>query len=530
MRRLASSFGVLSCALMAASAEARAEVHPYIEADQTVLANLKGAGGDVLTYTSVAIGVDATLTTNRTEVRADARYEHQFGWGKKAPDSDIFSGLVMGRYAVIPKKLSIESGGLATRVRTDGLSSANGSLISAGDSVSHVFSAYAGPTLTTHIDALSVNAAYRIGYTKLEDDVNLKIGGVPALGAFDESVYQTATASVGMQPGPLPVGWALGVGYEREDATELDQRYEDKWVRADITVPITYTLALVGGVGYEDIKIDQRAALVDTAGNPVLDRKGRLISDTSVPRLVAYDVDGFIWDAGVLWRPSRRTSFEARIGERYDSMHYSASFSWHATPHSLFQLVYFDRIDSFGRALHGNLIAIPTDFTAARNPFSGDLTGCVNGANGGTCLNDTLAAINGSNFRHRGLIAQYGWNGARRWNWGAAAGWSQRKFISPRASIFAAADGTHNDYYFGQIFGGYKLDMQSSLGGALYANYLDAGGAGIDITNYGAYATYNRIFGRSLSAQASLGLDALDTETIETIVNLLGQVGVRYEF
>ena len=72
--------------------------------------------------------------------------------------------------------------------------------------------------------------------------------------------------------------------------------------------------------------------------------------------------------------------------------------------------------------------------------------------------------------------------------------------------------------------------MQSSLGGALYANYLDAGGAGIDVTNYGAYATYNRIFGRRLSAQASLGLDALDTETIETIVNLLGQVGVRYEF
>ena len=263
MRLLLCSSGALALALVAGVAEARTEVHPYIEADQTVLANLKGAGGDVLTYTSVAIGVDATLTTSRTEVRADARYEHQFGWGKKAPDSDILSGLVMGRYAVIPKKLSIEGGALATRVRTDGLSSANGSLISAGDSVSHVFSAYAGPTLTTHIDDLSVNAAYRIGYTKLEDDVNFNVGGVPAFGVFDESVYQTATASVGMQPGPLPIGWALGAGWEREDASELDQRYQDKWVRADITVPITYTLALVGGVGYEDIKIDQRAALLD---------------------------------------------------------------------------------------------------------------------------------------------------------------------------------------------------------------------------------------------------------------------------
>ena len=50
------------------------------------------------------------------------------------------------------------------------------------------------------------------------------------------------------------------------------------------------------------------------------------------------------------------------------------------------------------------------------------------------------------------------------------------------------------------------------------------------MSNYGAYTTYNRQFGRHLSAQASLGLDALDTTAIETIVNLLGQVGVRYTF
>lgn len=516
--------------LTPATTHARTEISPYIEADQSVVANLKGGAHDVLTYTSLAIGVDATLQTTRTEVRADARYEHQFGWGRKAPDSDILSGLVRGRYSVIPNKLSIEGGALATRVRTDGFASANNSLISAGNSVSHIFSLYAGPTLTTHISELSVNAAYRIGYTKAEDKVNSGIGGFPAFGTFDESVYHSATASVGMQPGPLPFGWALGVGYDREDASELDQRYDDKWVRGDVTLPITPSLALVGGVGYEDIRIDQRAALVDSLGNPVLDRKGRLISDTSVPRLVAYDVDGLIWDAGVLWRPSRRTSFEARVGERYDSMHYLGSFTWHASPHSLLQIAYFDRIDSFGRALHGNLVALPTDFTAARNPFSGDLTGCASGANGGTCLNDTLAAINGSNFRHRGIAAQYGWNSGRRWNWGVAGGWSQRKFIAPKASIFNTVSGAHSDYYYAQLFGGVKLDPQSSLGASIYGNYLDAGTSGVNVTNYGSYATYNRMFGRRLSAQASLGLDALDTTAIETIVNLLGQVGVRYQF
>ncbi|MBP6029843.1 MAG: hypothetical protein KA533_00270 [Sphingobium sp.] len=531
MRRSLLSLTALTAAVLhPALAHARTEVHPYIEASQTFVANLKGGAEDVLTYTSLAAGVDATFQTARTEVRADARYEHQFGWGKRAPDSDILSGMLRGRYAVIPDKLSIEGGALATRVRTDGLSSANGgTLITAGDSVSQLYSLYAGPTLTTHVNDLSVNAAYRIGYTRIEDDVNLAVGGIPAFGVFDESVYQSATASVGMQPGPLPFGWAIGVGYDREDASELDQRYQDKWIRGDVTVPVSPTLALVGGVGYEDIIIDQRAALVDGAGNPVLDGKGRLISDTSVPRLIAYDTEGLIWDAGVLWRPSRRTSLEARVGERYDSMHYIGSFTWRASPHSLFQIAYFDRIDSFGRALHGNLVALPTDFIAARNPFSGDLTGCVSGQSGGTCLNNTLAAINGSNFRHRGIAAQYGWTG-RRWNWGAAGGWSQRKFLAPRGSIFSTVNGAHSDYYYGQVFGGHKIDIASTLGASLYANYLDAPAGGIDVSNYGAYTTYNRQFGRHLSAQASLGLDALDTTAIETIVNLLGQVGVRYTF
>tara|TARA_R110000782_G_scaffold78276_2_gene154935 strand:+ start:85872 stop:87479 length:1608 start_codon:yes stop_codon:yes gene_type:complete len=514
----------------APAAQARTDVTPYIELDQTFVANLKGGSDNVLTYTSAAIGVDASVSTPRTEAVASLRYEHQFGWGKSAPDSDILSGIARARHSLIQDKLSIEGGALATRVRTDGFSSANGSLVTAGDAVSHIYSLYAGPTLTSHVGDVSLNAAYRIGYTRVEDDVNVSFGGIPALGLFDESVYQSATASAGMQPGPLPVGWSVGVGYDREDATELDQRYEDKWGRIDLTYPISRTLALVGGVGYEDIEISQRAALLDGSGNPVLSSKGRLISDTSVPRLISYDVEGLIWDAGVLWRPSRRTSLEARVGRRYDSMHYIGSFSWRASPSSLLEIGYFDRIDSFGRALHGSLIALPTaGFEAPRNPFSGDLTGCASGENGGTCFNDALAAINGSNYRHRGIAALYS-RTERRWNWGLGLGYSQRKFLTPDSSIFASYDGAKDEYYYANLFGGVKLDLNSSLGSSLYASHLDAGLGGVDVTNYGSYVTYDRLFGRRLSARASLGLDAIDTSDLETIITLLGQVGLRYQF
>ena len=42
-----------------------------------------------------------------------------------------------------------------------------------------------------------------------------------------------------MQPGTLPFGWAVSVGYDREDAGQLDKRFEGKYARADVTVPVT---------------------------------------------------------------------------------------------------------------------------------------------------------------------------------------------------------------------------------------------------------------------------------------------------
>ena len=35
---------------------------------------------------------------------------------------------------------------------------------------------------------------------------------------------------------------------------------------------------------------------------------GRFVTNEAAPRQIAYETDGLIWDAGVLWRPSRRTA------------------------------------------------------------------------------------------------------------------------------------------------------------------------------------------------------------------------------
>src|SRR3546814_1470234 len=63
------------------------DVSPYLEVGQVLTADLKN-GGDVLTYTTVAAGIDAAIVTRRAELAATLRYERQFGWGdqdRKSP-------------------------------------------------------------------------------------------------------------------------------------------------------------------------------------------------------------------------------------------------------------------------------------------------------------------------------------------------------------------------------------------------------------------------------------------------------------
>lgn len=513
-----------------AVAERRADVTPYIELDQVFVADLKGGSDNVLTYTNVAVGVDGSIQTARAEAQINLRYEHQFAWNGNASDQDVVSGLARARVNLIRDDLSLEGGALATRTRSDGIGGANGTLI--GDNVSQVYSVYAGPTLTTHVGSLDVNAAYRLGYSRLESDTDVTTpAGVQNLGGFEDSVYHSAEVAVGMQPGELPFGWSVSGGYDREDASQLDQRYEGKFARADVTVPLSGHVALVGGVGYEAIEISQRDVLLDAGGNPVVGSNGRFVTDKTSLRQLLYDQDGLIWDAGVMWRPSRRTSLEVHVGHRYGSMTYIGSFSYQPTTRTALQIGVFDGISSFGRQLNDNLASLPTSFSLAGNPFSGDFSGCAFGTqSGGVCFNDVLQAISAANFRHRGIAAQLS-SRSGGWDYGLALGYSRRKFIAPDGGIFAGVNGTTDENYYANLFIGRRMDEKSGIDLALYGNYFDSSvSGGVDVANYGAYASYYRNFTGRLRGMAALGVDAMDPSGLDSSVSGLAQLGLRYDF
>jgi hypothetical protein len=507
----------------------RVQIRPYIEAQQVLVADLKN-GGDVLTYSTVAAGVDASVQTHRAEAQVNLRYERLIGYDSGVADQDTVTGLARGSVA-LTRNFSVEAGGIAARTRVDGRGAAPSNLVGNPDNVTQVYSVYAGPTFATQVGELSVNAAYRAGYTKVESkDVVTLPTGQQRLDQFDDSVSQVATASVGMQPGTLPFGWAVSGSWEREDAGQLDQRFEGKYVRADVTVPVTPTVALLGGVGYEKIKISERDALRDALGAPVVGSDGRLVTDPASPRLVAYDQDGVIWDAGVMWRPSPRTSLTATYGRRYGSDTYTGSFSYQPGRDWAVNVSAYDTVTSFGSSLNDNLSNLPTQFRSSRNPLSGDIGSCAFAENGGFCFNDALQTASSAAFRQRGITASFSGT-AGGWDSGFAVGYNRRKFIASQLGAQAQIDGLVDQNYFAVAYLGTDFDRQTRFESNVYVNYFDPGftNAG-NVLSTGANAALYRQILRGLSATAAVGLDSYKQEDFDSQLTASALLGLRYSF
>ena len=507
----------------------RAEVRPYLEARQVLLADLDD-GGDVLTYSTLAVGVDASVSERNAEAQVNVRYERLIGYSSRVRDQDNLSGLARGN-ARLGRNVSIEAGAYASRARTDNRAPTPGTFLGNPDNVSHVYSVYTGPTFTAQLDDVTVASSLRAGYTKVDNGrVATLPSGQPAVPTFDDSVSYAAQATVAMQPGRLPVGWAVSTGWNREDSSQLDQRIDEKYMRADVTVPVSPTLALVGGVGYENIEVSERDALRDASGNPVLTSSGRYVTDPASPRLNAYDSDGLIWDAGVLWRPSRRTSLEARYGHRYGSDTYYGSFNYAPSERMAVNVSVYDTISGFGSSLNRALVGLPTQFTAIRNPLSGDLGNCAFGNTGSTCLGNALGSLRPSAFRSRGISASMV-TSSGGWDSGIAAGYNRQKFLNSPLGALPELDGLVDQNYYIAGYLGRDLDRRSRFETNVYGNLLEPGFAlAPDIFSIGANAAYYRQIWRGLTAGAAVGIDSVKPEDADGDVTASALLGLRYSF
>jgi len=522
----------LVCAAAPAHAQ-RTRVTPYIEASQVLVSDLN-RGGDVLTYSTVGAGIDAQVTSRRVEVQVSYQYEHRFSYDKDLADDSMHSGLAQARAKITPE-LTIEAGAIAARgradIRGDAFATSQGNI---GNS-SQVFAGYVGPSLATHIGPAFANAAYRFGYTKVEAP-NGGTGvpaGQPPLDRYDDSKVHVATASVGVKSGTvLPVGVTASGSYTREDAGQLDQRFEGKYARGDVVLPVGRGVALTAGVGYEKIDVSQRDALM-SGGAPVIDRNGRFVTDPASPRRIAYNFDGTFWDAGVIWRPSRRTFLEARVGRRYGSMSYTGSASYQIGPGSGVQIGVYDSVETFGQELNGQLTRLPTAFVTTTDPFGNQFGGCVFGTTGaaaGGCLNQVFASTVTSAYRARGVTGIAVLNrGSTRI--GVGGGYARRTFLTPQQVGGVSIDGTSDESIYAQLFASGDVGRNGSVSTSVFGSYYDTDLANAQgIFGWGANTAYTHSFG-PLGATASLGLFGFDREGDNNAsAQAQALVGLRYGF
>ena len=509
----------------------RIRITPYIEAGQVATAELS-PGSRTTTYSVLAAGIDAQVRGRNNEGSLSLRYERRIGWGNNSADGDAISGVARVSAAIVPHALTIEAGGLAARSKVENNGAAVLGPLDPGSSVTQVYSVYAGPSVSTHMGDVAINGGYRIGYTRVESpDVVAIAPGQTPIDVFDDSIVHSANIHAGTRAGEaLPIGIGVGAGYNREDISNLDQRVEDFHARGDVTLPLTSEIALVAGLGWEKIEVSSRDAVRDAGGLPVIGSDGRLVTDKSAPRLIAYDTSGLIWDAGIIWHPSRRTAFEAHVGRRYGSTTYYGSFGYALNARSSLNISVYDNISGFGGQLNSALAGLPTQFDAVRNPLTGDIGGCVAAQAQGSCLSAALGSVRSSVFRSRGMMASYGVK-LGRLQAGLGAGYDRRRFIGAPGTVLALADGVIDQNTWAAAYLNGTIDRNSKFSTNFYANWYQSGDAlSGDASSVGATAAYYRSLTGRLTATAAVGIDGVNRELLQDIWTASALVGLRYSF
>ncbi len=516
----------------------RVRITPYIEAQQVVTAELS-PGNEVLTYSTLAAGVEANVSGRRGEAGLAVRYERRFGWGSnKISDSDVVSGVARASVAVVPHALFIEGGAMAARMSVENNGAGTPGL-EFGNSSARIYAAYVGPSLKTQLGAIDVEGHYRFGISKVSSpNVLAAVPGQTPIDLYDRGTVHNAVLHFGTKAGTvLPIGLGVGGGWNREDTSNLDQRIDDKHVRADALLPVGGDLALVGGVGYEKVQVSQRNAVIDPiSGLPVLRSSGRYVTDTSQPRQIAYESEGLIWDAGVMWRPSRRTALEAHVGRRYGSTTYFGSFAYAPNSRTTLNVSVYDGISGFGGRLNQALADLPTQFDGLRNPLTGGLSTCVAGTttdqgnSGGGCLNGALGSVRSASFRGRGVMASLGIQG-NSLQYGLGAGYDRHTFIAAPGTVLALANGVIDENYWVAAYLNGRIDRNSSFGTNVWANWYHSGDAlAGDSSSIGATAAYYRTLTGNLTATAAVGINGVNRDALQDIWTASGLVGLRYSF
>ncbi len=512
----------------------RAEYGAFMDIQQIAETQLHGPGADDVTYTDVSGGVTAQVSNRRIVASASYRLSYRIPELGEIDKSFAQDGVMRLQANVIDKWLTIETGGIVTRSRIDPSGAAPATNIGNPKNLTQTYSAFFQPNLAHQIGELGLSASYRYAYTQNESGQTNTGSTGPPTDRFDSSVAQQATLAMAMQQGALPFDWQLSGEYRHENTTNLAQHFRAISVIGEIKQQLGQSrVALVASGGYEKTRTSQRKALIDPlTGFPVLGKGGKFVVDPASPRTLTYDMAGLIGDAGIIWRPSRRTRLEARAGYRYGGLSITGLIEMRPSERTGLTFIVTDKIESFGQGVSGGIAASTPDLNLGQSadPTS-SYQDCLFGkaVGSGRCIGGALGQASASSYRERAANLIYS-RQFRYWALSGSLGYSRRTYIDDPTSPVSLA-GVVDQSFFGNLSFGRRLTQTSGVSFSLSGNYFMNGQIGASDVMAGSFSTnYNRSFGRGIQMQASVAVDGTKQENIPADISGRAQLGLQYKF
>lgn len=525
--------GLLSGSALCGVAHAdRPELGAFFDLQQVAESQLKGPGEDIVTYTEVAGSLAGSIRNRRIVATATYRLSYRIPEVGNISKNVNQDGAMRLQANVIDEWLTADTGAIITHSRISASGAAPQSNTANADNLAQTYSIYIQPTLSHRIGDLGVNASYRYAYTRNESGQTGPVVGPPA-DRFDSSVSQEVTAGIGMQQSALPFDWTIGGQYRRENTSNLAQHFRALKITGEVKVPIAGTVAAVASGGYEKTQTSEREALVDPlTGFPVLGKGGRFVVDPASPRILTYDMDGFIGDAGLIWKPSRRSRFEARAGYRYGGFSVTGLIEMHPSDRTGLTLAVTDQIQTFGQSVSGSLAGAPANLDVKPSPDPGSsYQDCLFGATAGTgrCLGGALGNASAEAYRERAATIIVT-RALRQWVVSGSFGYTHRTYIDDPNAPFSL-NGVVDQSFFGNLSFAGQLSRVSGVSFSFAGSLFKNGQVGASDVMSGSFsANYNRTFGRNISARATLAVDASKQDGITADVSGRAQLGLQYKF
>ncbi len=262
---------------------------------------------------------------------------------------------------------------------------------------------------------------------------------------------------------------------------------------------------------------------------PVLGPNGDFQADPSGLRQTTYAQKGLVWNAGFRYAPSRRTSFELRVGQRFSTVTVTGSLL--KTFRSGLTVVgsLTDGIETFSSILTETINGVPTSFVGSGRAGA-SLGGCLKFAPDGSC-NDLQSLTTGV-FRSRyGTLSATLPRGLTSYS--IAYVYNYRRYLDAGATqiadpTFAKRSDTIQRIYATAI---HRLDERQRIEGGLFFGENNLGlTRRTNDTYFGALANYDIKLSSRIDGFARADLTERISGVIGNNTYATIALGARYSF